>query len=247
MARKTYAAISVYELIQKFPDAESARLYLEERRWRGEVSCPECNSSSIYSRKGKRVGNYDCRECGKAFSVRTGTIFEQSPIPLNRWVYAIYVLMTSRKGVSSLQLSKEIGVTQKTAWFMLQRIREACGGNLEKLSGIIEVDESYTGSKESNKHKNKKLNAGRGTVGKQAMLRMREHDGKAKAMPVSETNKKELQGRIHENVEQGSTIYPDESTSYDGIGNLFYEHGSVNHSAKQFVDGMAHVNGIERD
>ncbi len=111
MAKRSYAAISVYHLMQKFPDGETARNYLEERRWQGEVSCPECNSSEIYARKGKREGQFDCRECGKAFTVRTGTVFEKSPIPLNHWIYAIYALMTSRKGISSMQLSKEIGVT----------------------------------------------------------------------------------------------------------------------------------------
>ena len=144
-----------------------------------------------------------------------------------------------------MQLSKEINITQKSAWFMLQRIRGACGCDLDKLSGIIEVDETYVGVKESNKHSNKKLKAGRGTVGKQAVLGMRERGGKVKAMPVAETTKDKLKGIIHDSVEVGSTIYSDESNSYKGLNGLFYNHGSVNHSAKQYVDGMAHVNGIE--
>lgn len=187
MAKKTYAAIGVYELMKRFPDAESARKYLEERRWKGEIACPECNSSSIYACKGKRVGLYNCRECKKAFSVRTGTIFERSRVPLHHWIYAIYALMTSREGISGMQLSKEIGVTQKNARFMLQRIRNACGGDIDKLTGIIEVDETYACGLESNQRKNRTVSAGRGTVDNQGVLGMQNCDGKEKAMPVKGT------------------------------------------------------------
>ena len=237
--------ISTFELFQKYPDSESARLYFEERRWNGTVMCPHCSSVDIYARKGKRTGFFRCNDCKEEFTVRTGTIFERSHVPLNKWLYAMYLTVTARKGISSLQLSKQIGVTQKTAWFMLQRLREACGNDTDMLNGVVEVDESYFGGLEKNKHWDKKLKAGRGAVGKQAVFGMHERDGKVKAMPVSETTKKELQGKIHDNVEVGSTIYSDESTSYEGLNGLFYKHGSVNHSAKQYVDGMAHVNGIE--
>ena len=237
--------ISTFELFERFPDADSARLYFEEQRWNGKVVCPHCTSERISVRTGKRTGYFRCGICKAEFTVRTGTIFERSHVPLHKWLYAMYLTVTARKGISSLQLSKQIGVTQKTAWFMLQRLREACGNDNDLLTGVIEVDETYVGGLEKNKHWDKKQNAGRGTVGKQAVFGMRERKGKIKAMPVSNTTKTELQGKIHENVKTGSTIYSDESTSYEGLNGLFYKHGSVNHSAKQYVDGMAHVNGIE--
>ena len=132
--------ISTFELLQRFPDAESARLYFEGRRWSGHVVCPHCGCDSrISARKGERTGYYRCGECKEEFTVRTRTIFERSHVPLNKWLYAMYLTVTARKGISSLQLSKQIGVTQKTAWFMQQRLREACGnddgGMLKRMTG----------------------------------------------------------------------------------------------------------------
>ena len=139
--------ISTFQLFEKYPDAESARLYFEERRWRGYVVCPHCGCDEhISARKGSRAGYYRCGDCKEEFTVRTKTIFERSHVPLHKWLYAMYIVVTARKGISSLQLSKEIGVTQKTAWFMLGRLREACGGDYEKLMGLVEVDECYIGA-----------------------------------------------------------------------------------------------------
>lgn len=126
--------ISTFQLFQMFPDAESARVYLESRLWPNGSRCPVCGlGDRITARKG---GYYRCNQCKEDFTVRTGTIFERSHVPLHKWVYAMYLLVTARKGISSLQLSKEIGITQKSAWFVLHRLREACGGELAKLSGI---------------------------------------------------------------------------------------------------------------
>ena len=129
--------ISTFELFKMFPDQHSAIVYLESRLWPNGVRCPFC-------KKGERItarkdGFYRCNACQKDFTVRTGTIFERSHIPLHKWLYAMYLLVTARKGISSLQLSKEIGITQKSAWFMLQRLREACGNNLTMLRGIVVV------------------------------------------------------------------------------------------------------------
>ncbi|HZP06779.1 MAG TPA: IS1595 family transposase [Terracidiphilus sp.] len=158
-----------------FPDEETARVYLESRLWPKGVTCPTCaGQDRITPRK---AGFHRCNKCQIDFTIRTGTIFERSHIPLHKWLYAMYLLVTARKGISSMQIAKEIGVQQKSAWFMLHRLREACGGELAKLQGVVEVDEAFFGGKEANKHESKKLNAGRGSVGKVAVVGLRERGG----------------------------------------------------------------------
>ena len=141
-------AISMLKMIEMFPNAETAREFLEDHRWGGHVHCPTCGKDRITARKGRRLGYYRCRHCKNEFTVRTATIFERSHVPLHKWLYAIYVLVRSREGISSMQLSKELRVTQATAWFMLGRLRDACEGDLGTLSGIVEAGETYNGRKE---------------------------------------------------------------------------------------------------
>ena len=144
MARIT---ISTYELFEMFPDQEAARVYLESRLWpTGPPRCPVCGLGERVT--ARKSGFYRCNQCREDFTVRTGTIFERSHIQLHKWLYAMYLLVTARKGISSLQLSKEIGITQKSAWFLLHRLREACGTDLAKLQGIVEIDETYVGGVE---------------------------------------------------------------------------------------------------
>ncbi|MFE1573615.1 IS1595 family transposase, partial [Comamonas odontotermitis] len=240
--------ISAYEFLKKFPDAESARKHIETCRWPTGAICPTCGAAERIQTR-KIAGYYRCLACKLDFTVRTGTIFERSHVPLDKWLYAIYLIMTARKGISSLQLSKEIGVTQKTAWHMLHRLREACGndgfgGNDGGfLNGIIEADETFIGGKETNKHESKKLKAGRGTVGKMIVLGMRQRGGYVKASVIPTTGRFDIQEKVRESVFPGSILCTDEHASYRGMEE--YEHHIVNHSAKQFVDGMAHTNGIE--
>src|SRR6202522_3852326 len=131
------STISTFQLFEMFPDQETARTYLEGRLWPNGPRCPVCGMGErITPRAG---GFYRCNQCKEDFTVRTGTIFERSHVPLHKWVYAMYLLVTARKGISSMQLAKEIGITQKSAWFVLHRLREACGGKLEMLRGTVTV------------------------------------------------------------------------------------------------------------
>lgn len=159
----------------------------------------------------------------------------------------MYLLVTARKGISSMQLAKEIGITQKSAWFMLQRLREACGGsdNIDKLRGIIEIDECFIGGKEANKHAHKRLNIGRGTVGKVAVLGMRERGGRTIALPIPDNSIHTIQSQIHKHVEPESMLYTDEHPAYADLNGLFFRARSVNHAAGEYARGPVTTNSVE--
>ncbi len=242
-ANQSPEQLSLYQFFQQFPDEASAVAFFENRRWGGKPFCPHCGSISVSSVPSGKPMPYRCKDCRKHFSVRTGTVLAESKLPLHKWLMAIYMLHTARKGVSSVQMAKELGVTQKTAWFLNHRIREAMKHRGGLFTGEVEVDEVYIGGKEKNRHASKKKNLGRGTAGKQPVFGLHQRDGATRAFPIDGTDKIKLQSAIVENVKRGSTIYSDSHAGYTGIKG--YAHHSVAHTVGEYVRGKAHTNGVE--
>lgn len=232
------------EFLNWIGDEEKAVEFFESRRWPHGRFCPECGSLDTYAHTSRKC-YYHGKDCRKQFSCKVGTVMESSRIPVREWLWVMYKISVSRKGISSLQLAKELDRPQKTTWYMLQRIKEACGTKEPLLSGGVEADEKYVGGKESNRHESRKRNLGRGSVGKQPVLGMREREGDVVALPVPSTDANMVQGQIHDHVVDGSTVYPDEHGAYAGLDGLSYHHETVKHKAKEFVRGDVHTHSIE--
>ena len=235
--------VSVLEMAQLFPDDLSAQIWFEERRWPNHRFCPNCRSANTYGTKHKTMP-YRCRSCQGFFSVKKGTVMEKSRLGYQKWIYAIYFFVTNVKGVSSMKIHRDLNITQSSAWYMMQRIRYSVQEALppELFQGPVEVDESYFGGKEKNKHWDKKLRAGRGGVGKTIVAGIKDRDtGLINAEVVDTIKRPILHGFVEENAEPGAKIYTDDLKSYNGLPN----HETVAHSKLQFADGSVHVNNME--
>ena len=238
--------ISLIQALQQFGDDTKAEAWFVNRRWSDGMRCTECDGDAITSRKsGRKTPQYHCTGCKANFTVKTGTIMHNSKLPLSKWALAFYLYSTSLKGVSSMKLHRDLDITQKAAWHLAHRIRETWNDETEKMAGPVEVDETYIGGKARNMHKSKRdaVIKGRGSVGKVAVVGIKDREtGQIASEVVESTDAGTLQNFVMRHTGQDTQVYTDEARAYVGIPR---PHESVKHSVAEFVRGMAHTNGME--
>jgi len=236
-----------------FQDAEAAREWLEALLWPEGPICPHCGligAAYKMRNKSQRPGVYKCKGCEEQFTVTVGTVFERSHIPLNKWLFAFSMMVASKKGVSAHQIHRMLGITYKSAWFMCHRIREALTVSpLSKLGGankVVEIDETYVGGKEANKHVSKRTPGRQGGAGKAAVIALVERDGTMRSEHIANVNGATLAPIITKQIDKASYIMTDESPVYPPIVKEFSGHGAVNHSAEEYVRAFFwHTNTTE--
>jgi transposase-like protein len=237
---------TLIEAIKHYADADNALSEMADSRWSKGITCQHCGAEKPMFLKTRRI--WKCSKCRKQFSIKTKSVFEDSPISLDKWLTAVWMVANCKNGISSYEVARDLGVTQKTAWFMLHRIRlamqdEVTGG---KLSGEIEVDETFIGGKARNMHKDvkaRKIQGRTGPEGKAIVAAVLERGGKVRARVIDKRRKSQLHALVNENVETGSALYSDALKSYDGLGEE-YKHQVIDH-AVEYVRENVHTNHAE--
>ena len=244
--------ISIFEVVEElFPNEEAATEWFEAQVWPAGRCCSHCGSTRTSEVPNAKPMPYWCTDCRSYFSVRTGTAIERSKIPLRKWAIAIYLEMTSLKGISSMKLHRELKISQKSAWFMLHRIREAWAPSFDggqTFKGPVEADETYIGGKRKNMSNSKRkelAGTGRGAVGKAAVVGVKDREtNKVVALHVGKTDSETLGNIVALNTKFGSKLYTDEASAYNVL-DAWYDHETVKHSVAEYVRGQVHTNGIE--
>ena len=238
--------ISIVELFQQFPDNEAAERWFEQQRWPDGIACPRCDSERYAVIPSRKPMPYRCKDCRKHFSVRVGTVMQDSNLGLQKWVIAIYMMTVGIKGTSSMRLHRDLKMTQSTAWHLMQRIRQSFVDAGNPLTGPVEVDETFIGGKEANRHASKKSPGGRWLAGKYAVVGMKSRETKAvKAQVIAPVSSVTLQRFVMKHTNDGNKVYSDQNPGYLGLQKQGYTLEQVNHSVKEYVNGQAHTNGIE--
>jgi transposase-like protein len=237
---------TLQEAIIHFAEPSNCFNYVVARRWPNGVVCPTCGNTKISFLKNQNKWQCTNRHAKRQFSIKTGTIFEDSPLGLDKWLVAMWLLVTCKNGISSYEVHRDLGISQKSAWHLMHRVRLAVhNGSLDKMSGHIEADETFIGGEARNMHASKRALriTGRGGKDKTAVMGILERGGKVRTSIVANRKKKTLQSEIRKHVEAGSALYTDFLLSYDGLESD-YAHQVVDH-AVQYVDGQIHTNGLE--
>ena len=242
--------ITLVELFEMFPDDAAAERWFAAQRWPDGVRCPVCGHDDVQEGAAHATMPYRCRasSCRKRFSVRLGTVLEASNVGYRKWALAIYLVLTNLKGISSMKLHRDIGVTQSTAWFMLHRIREAFAGRQgDPFLGPVEADETFVGGKAKNMHPHKRAElTGRGGVDKAAVVGIKDRaTNRVTAYPVPDTTARTLTAAVEASTVRGAEVFTDEHRSYKPLASLGFAHAAVAHSAREYVRGDVHTNGIE--